>query len=142
LLFDIARGNDIAAATNAAAVPLVLADVAAKVSEAVAKNGATLIPPLLLTSEAGQFRVAAAASNSDGTAHFSFALVPSMSHTTPGAFFQYLKKPVHVNARSYPALGFSPADIHVDVTSRSERCQRWWRDLHVGRPRRLHPGDG
>ena len=71
LLFDIARGNDIAAATNAAAVPLVLADVAAKVSDAVAQNGATLIPPLLLTSEAGQFRIAAAASNSDGTAHFS-----------------------------------------------------------------------
>ena len=116
LLFDIARGNDIAAATNAAAVPLVLADVAAKVSDAVAKEGATLIPPLLLTSEAGQFRIAAAASNSDGTAHFSFALVPSMFHTTPGVSFQYLEKPLHVNARSYKALGFTPADIHVDVS--------------------------
>src|SRR5439155_17673583 len=52
LLFDFARGNDIAAATDVAAVPLVLADVAAKVSMAVAKQGATLIPPLRLTAEA------------------------------------------------------------------------------------------
>ena len=67
-----------------------------------------------------------------------------MFHTTPGAVFQYLKKPVHVNSRSFPALGFSPADIHVDVS------KSFWNDVievvggifTLGHPRRLHRGHG
>lgn len=117
LLYDFARGNDIAAATNASAVPLVLASLATMAADEVAQQGATLIPPLSLTADAGHFHVAGAVGNSDGTAHFSFDLVPSMFHTRPGAQFNYLKKPVHVNPRTFPALSFSPANVHVDLST-------------------------
>ena len=113
-LADFARGNDIAAATNRVAVPVVLQQVEKQVNDQVSEEGATL-EKLVITAQAGRFHVEGRASNSTGTANFSFNVIPALTATRPGKFFHYLPKNVFVNARSWPALGFATADVHVDV---------------------------
>ena len=82
-LADFARGNDVAAVTSAVAVPFLLQQVQSKVSEQVAQSGATL-KNLHITAQAGQFHVEGSASNSKGTANFSFDLIPEMYVSVPG----------------------------------------------------------
>ena len=119
LLTDFARNNDIAAVTSAAAVPILMQDVEAKVRDEVAKNGATLeqwTPP---TVDMGRFRFAGKISKSTGTATFSFSVVPAMFHTRPGLYVPDQNLPAHggfvVRSRTWPALEFSTADVAVDV---------------------------
>ncbi len=114
LLDDFAGSNDLAAATNAAAVPILLQDVKTMATQQVSENGATL-QQLTIAAGAGKFLVAGKASNSVGSATFSFSVVPALYASRPGAFFQYLKKPLYVKGRTWPALGFTIADVSVDV---------------------------
>jgi hypothetical protein len=113
-LADFARGNDIAAVTNPAAVPVLLRTVQSVVGEQVAQNGATL-EQLTLTAQTGRFHVECRASKSTGTASLSFDLIPTMFATKPGGAFEYVPKPVLIHGRTWPALGFTTANIEVDV---------------------------
>jgi len=115
LLADFARNNDIAAVTNAAAVPILLQQVQAEVQAQVSKNGATLDGLLAMTPGMGKFLISGVASNSDGTAKFSFDLIPTLFAFKPGTAFEYLKKPLIVKPRTWPALGFATANVSVDV---------------------------
>jgi hypothetical protein len=115
LLADFARNNDIAAVTNAAAVPILLQQVQTKVQEQVSKNGATLQGQLTMSAGTGKFLVSGVASNSSGTARFSFDVIPTLFAFKPGAFFRYIKKPLKVKSRVWPALGFATANPQVDV---------------------------
>ena len=117
-LADFARDNDIAAVTNAVAVPVLLQEVQSKVSDQVGQSGATL-ERLQITAQAGRFHVEGRASNSDGTANFSFNLIPALYASKPGTNIkraatsppQYMM----VKTRVWPALGFTIADSQVDV---------------------------
>ncbi|HBY98469.1 MAG: hypothetical protein M5U01_18230 [Ardenticatenaceae bacterium] len=113
-LTDFARANDIAAATNAVAVPVLLQQVESQVRDQVAENGATL-ERLKITAQAGRFHVEGRASNNTGTANFSFNVIPALTASRPGKSFHYLPKNVFVKPRVWPALGFTTADVHVDV---------------------------
>lgn len=113
-LVDFARGNDVAAVTNAVAVPVLLQQVQSEVSDQVAQAGASL-DKLQITAQNGRFHVEGKASNSQGTANFSFNITPSMYAWKPGAFFQFVPRYVKVNPRSWPALGFTTTDVQTDV---------------------------
>jgi hypothetical protein len=113
-LVDFAGPNDIAAVTNAEAVPVLLGELAELIRDAVEEQHATLEDPVI-TVEPGRFRVRAAASRSEGTATFSFAVVPALFHFRPGRFFQYLQTPFVISDRTWPALEFSVADIKVSI---------------------------
>jgi hypothetical protein len=113
-LADFARDNDVAAVTNAVAVPLLLEEVRTKVHDKVAEEGATL-ERLTMQSKLGKFHVEGRASKSTGTADFSFDLIPAQVASRPGKYFQYLDRPVHVNPRTWPALRFATANVDVDV---------------------------
>lgn len=115
LLDDFAGPNDLAAATNKDALPVLLGDVLAEAADEVSSNGATL-QSLTVTPGTGKLLVAGKASNSLGSANFSFSVIPSMFAYRPGAAFVYLKKPVYVKQRSWPALVFTIADVSVDVS--------------------------
>lgn len=124
-LTDFAESNDIAAATNAVAIPFVLQKVQDEVSTQVHNSGATL-DTLQLTAQTGHFHVAGSASNSEGSASFSFDLMPATFASKPGAYFTYLKKPVEVKPRIWPALIFATANVAVHVGT------SWWVDLVTG----------
>ena len=114
-LVDFARGFDMAAVTNAAAVPIVLQQAQDSVSAEVAKSGATLEGQLEITPQNGRFRVAGTASKSTGSATFSFGLVPELFASRPGGAINYIEKPFVIHPRSWAALSFSTADVHVNV---------------------------
>jgi hypothetical protein len=68
----------------------------------------------------GYFYVSGAVSKSSGTVNFSFRVVPSMFHTRPGAYFQYVYKPRRVHSRTWPALEFHIEGVDTDVD------RAWW----------------
>jgi hypothetical protein len=115
-LADFARNNDIAAVTSAVAVPVLLQQVQSQVSDQVAQNGATL-EKLHITAQTGRFHIESRARDGDGTANFSFNLIPTLYASRPGAaFYHYLdSRDAIVHPRTWPALGFTTTDIQVDV---------------------------
>jgi len=125
-LRDFAQDNQLAAVVNRNAVPILLQDVQTALADGVAKNGATLDGPVTITADLGRFRVAGSASNSEGSASFSFSIVPTLFAYRSGKVFTYVRKPRRVNSRSWPALGFTASDIDVDVDS------SWWVDVGAG----------
>ncbi len=114
LLADFARNNDIAAFTNPVAVPVILQDKKASIDAAVAAEGATL-DHLSITPADGAFHVSGAGSNSEGSVTFAFDVVPNLTGWRPGGEFPTEKGAVLVHPRQFPALGFTTANIDVDV---------------------------
>jgi hypothetical protein len=114
-LVDFARGYDMAAVTNAVAVPIVLQQAQESVRTEVAKSGAQLEGHLEITPQDGRFRVAGSASKSTGSATFSFALVPALFTGRPGGAINYIEKPFVIHPRTWAALSFSTSDVHVNV---------------------------
>ena len=114
-LQDFAQDNQLAAVVAAPAVPILLQDVRAALADGVSKRGGSLDGPVTISADLGRFRVAGEASNSYGTASFSFSIVPTLVAFRPGKVFTYVLKPRHVNSRSWSALGFTVSDIAVDV---------------------------
>ena len=125
-LRDFAQDNQLAAAMNKKAVPILLQDVQTALADGVSKNGATLDGPVTISADLGRFTVSGSASNSEGSASFSFSILPTLFAYRPGKNFTYVPKPRHVNQRSWPALGFTVSDINVDVDS------SWWVDVGAG----------
>jgi hypothetical protein len=68
-----------------------------------------------ITCEEGRFRVSGRASMTGGAANFSLAAVPRMTYGRPGAFIPMYKKTMVIKGRSWLALSFAPADVHVDI---------------------------
>jgi hypothetical protein len=112
-LSDFARDYDVAVATNPVSAYIQLQSVEQKVVEAVGSDGT--LNDLEMIPADGQFDVSGSASNSDGTATFSFAIVPHFVGYRPGVLFQYTKKDYFAKARQWPAIWFSTDDVHVDV---------------------------
>ena len=121
-LHDFAKANDIAAVTSAAAVPFLAQQLRPTVSAKVSQNDATL-EQFNIVAQDGRFHVTGRASNSQGTVNFSFNAIPTLFASRAGIVFQYLPKPLHVNPRTWPALGFESTDIQVDIDP------AWWVDL-------------
>ena len=119
-LRDFAQDNQLAAVVNRRAVPILLQDVQTGLADGVAKAGAHLDGPLSITADLGRFRVSGSASDSEGSASFSFSIVPTLFAYRPGMVFTYLPKTRWVKQRSWPALGFTATDIQVDVDP------SWW----------------
>jgi len=119
LLRDFARSNDVAAVVHPDAVDVLLDDVRTKMVDGVADEGATL-DSFSVRARDGYFYVSGAVSKSEGTVNFSFRVVPSMFHTRPGAYFQYLRKPMLVHSRTWPALEFRIEDVQTNVD------RSWW----------------
>jgi hypothetical protein len=115
LLADFAGTNDLAAFINAQAIPLLFQGLQNEIIKAVADNGATLQGDLSIGCGTGKFLISGRASRTGGSANFSFSAVPTLFAAKPGANFQYLKKPFGVKPRTWPALGFAIADVHVDI---------------------------
>jgi hypothetical protein len=111
-LADFARDNDIAAVTSAVAVPIQLQQVQSEVGDQVSQNGATL-ESLHITPQTGRFHVEGSASNWEGSAAFSFSVIPGLYGSTPGAGWPMLN--VKVNPRSWPALVFTTADVQTNA---------------------------
>jgi hypothetical protein len=125
-LRDFAQDNQLAAVVNKQAVPILLQDVQTELADGVAKAGAHLDGPVTISADLGRFRVSGSASDSDGSASFSFSIVPTLFAYRPGKFFTYLPKARWVKQRSWPALGFTATDIQVDVDP------SWWVGLGAG----------
>ncbi len=111
-LTDFAQGYDAAAVVSAKAVPALLKDAQNAASLAAAQYGVTL-QPLSATPVAGKILVSGSAGNALGSVDFSFSVVPQLFATKPGAYFQYLKKPLMVKARTWPAIAFTAQDMNV-----------------------------
>jgi hypothetical protein len=119
-LADIAKDNDIAAATNKVAVPQLLQAVRDEVNS---KLGGATLDKLEITARLGHFHVEGHASDTLGSMDFSFNLYPSYVAHKPGAFFRYLKRDVLVKPRTFPALVFSITDVQTDAHT------VWWLDI-------------
>ena len=115
-LDDFARDNDLAAVTNAVAIPALLHEMPAKVRAVLADIDASLDGKLTIAPQNGQFHVSGHASTSFGSGNFSFNLVPQLQTTRPGKQFQYLPKPRHVNARTWQVLSFVVADMQTETS--------------------------
>jgi hypothetical protein len=114
-LSDFADSNDLAAITHKDAVPILLQAVSTAVSEKVSEKGATLEPPLNIKPGEGRFLISGKASNTEGSATFSFALIPTYYGTRSSQTFPKALRDVHVNFRTWPALGFAVADVKVSI---------------------------
>ena len=118
-LQDFARSSDVAGVIHADAVDVLLDDLRTRMVEGVADEGATL-DSFSVRARNGYFYVSGAVSKSEGTVNFSFRVVPSMFHTRPGAYFQYVHKPRRVHSRTWPALGFRIEGVETNVD------RSWW----------------
>src|SRR6185295_10713500 len=96
-----------------------LDDLRTQIINGAVAAGAT-VESLSLRAGAGYFYVSGAISKTGGTVNFSFRVVPSMFHTRPGAYFRYLRKPIRVNGRTWPALEFRIEGLQTDVD------RSWW----------------
>jgi hypothetical protein len=114
LLADFARDNDLAMITHPDAAPTMLQQGLTLLADEVAKNGATLEPPKI-TLEEGRFRIAARASNADGSVTFSLAVLPVMFHQRPSGFFPTTKGAIIIKPRAWAALDFKPAEVSVEI---------------------------
>jgi hypothetical protein len=113
-LSDFADSNDLAAVTNADAVEILLQKVVQETREKVSEQGATL-EDLNIKAGDGRFLIWGKASKTSGSTGFSFALIPTYYATRGPKLFQYVGRPVWVNSRSWPALGFAVVDVKVGV---------------------------
>src|SRR5262249_34056282 len=93
--------------------------VHAKLIKGVKDAGATL-DSFSVSSRDGYFYVSGAVSKFAGTVNFSFRIVPSMFHTRPGAYFQYVPRNPRAYSRTWPALDFSIEGVDTDVD------RAWW----------------
>lgn len=118
-LQDFARSNDVAGVVNADAVDILLDELHTRLVEGVEDAGASL-DDFSVVPRNGYFEVSGAASNSSGTVHFTFRVVPSMFHTRPGTVFHYLPKARWVKSRTWAALGFGIEGVDTDVD------RAWW----------------
>jgi hypothetical protein len=118
-LDDFAQANDLAAVTSAMAVPLLLRKVSDQITTEIHNAGASL-DRLDITPQERYFHIEGSASNDDGSVEFSFDLERGNTAYSPGAAFQYLKKPVKVNNRHWPAVTFTATHVDVDTDP------AWW----------------
>ncbi len=118
-LQDFAGSNDVAGAVAPDAVDIMIDKLHTKLVEGVEDADATL-SNFQVRPRNGYFLVSGRAGQSSGSVDFSFRLVPSLFHTRPGAFFQYLEKPVRAKSRTWAALEFSITDVETDVD------RAWW----------------
>src|SRR4030095_15414309 len=118
-LQDIAGSNDVAGAVHKDAADIMLDEVHTKLVKGVEDEDASLARFSVQPRE-GYFYVSGAASKSSGTVNFSFRVVPSMFHTRPGAYFQYVHKPRRVYSRTWAALDFRTEGVDTDVD------RSWW----------------
>jgi hypothetical protein len=113
-LTSFAGSHDIALVLNPAVLPVVFADALAELDSAVAAEGATL-DALVITPGNGKIGIAGSASNEFGSVDFSLDAVLAMFASRSGKYFQYIHRPVQVNARIWPAVNFKVENVHVDV---------------------------
>lgn len=118
-LQDIAGSNDVAGAVHKDAADIMLEEVHTKLVKGVEDEGASL-DRFSVRPRDGYFYVSGAVSKSSGTVNFSFRVVPSMFHTRPGAYFQYVYKPRRVHSRTWAALDFRIEGVDTDVD------RAWW----------------
>jgi hypothetical protein len=118
-LQDFAQSNDVAGSIHTDAVDILLDDLHTRLVEGVEHANATL-DSFSVRPRDGYFYVTGEVSKSTGSVSFSFRVVPSMFHTRPGAYFQYMKKPRRVWSRTWPALGFSIEGLETD------KDRAWW----------------
>jgi hypothetical protein len=118
-LQDFAGSNDVAGQVTPDAVDIMVDKVHTKLVDGVEDAGATL-NGFQVRPRDGYFLVSGTASKTGGSVNFSFRLTPSMFHTRPGAYFQYLKKPLLAKSRTWAALEFSISDVLTDVD------RSWW----------------
>jgi hypothetical protein len=118
-LQDFAGSNDVAGMVVPDAVDIMVDKLHTKLVEGVVAAGATL-GGFQVRPRDGYFLVSGTASKSSGSVNFSFRLVPSLFHTRPGAYFQYLEKPRWAKSRTWAALEFSISDVLTDVD------RSWW----------------
>jgi hypothetical protein len=118
-LQDFAGSNDVAGVVDKDAADIMLDELHAKLVKGVKDEGASL-DSFSVRPRDGYFYVSGAVSKSSGTVNFSFRLVPSMFHTRPGAYFQYVYKPRRVYSRTWPALEFQIEGVDTDVD------RAWW----------------
>jgi hypothetical protein len=118
-LQDFAGSSDVAGVVHPDAVDVMLDDLHTRLVDGVADEGATL-ENFSVRPRNGYFYVHGAVTKSEGTVNFSFRVVPSMFHTRPGVYFQYLHKPRWVRSRTWPALEFRIEDVQTNVD------RSWW----------------
>ena len=118
-LQDFAGANDVAGVVAPDAAFVMVDQVHTKLLAGVTAAGATL-DGLDVSPRDGFFLVSGRVSSTGGAVNFTFHLVPSLFHTRPGLYVQYLKKPRWVYSRTWPALEFSIADVQTDVD------RSWW----------------
>ena len=118
-LQDFALSNDVAGLVHPDALDILLDDLHTRLVDGVEDEGATLDDFSVLPRN-GYFFVTGAASKSEGTVNFSFRVLPSMFHTRPGAYFQYVQKPRRVYSRTWPALEFRIEGVETNVD------RAWW----------------
>jgi hypothetical protein len=118
-LQDIAGSNDVAGAVHKDAADIMLDEVHTKLVKGVEDEDASL-DSFSVRPRDGYFYVSGAVSKSSGTVNFSFRVVPSMFHTRPGAYFQYVYKPRRVHSRTWAALDFRIEGVDTDVD------RSWW----------------
>jgi hypothetical protein len=118
-LQDFAGSNDVAGVVHKDAVDIMLDELHKKLVKGVEDEDASL-DSFAVRPRNGYFYVSGAVSKSSGTVNFSFRVVPSMFHTRPGAYFQYVYKPRRVHSRTWPALDFHIEGVDTDVD------RAWW----------------
>lgn len=118
-LQDFARSNDVAGVVHPDAVDIMLDDLHTRLVDGATDEGATL-DSFRVRARNGYFQVNGAVSKSEGTVNFSFRIVPSMFHTRPAAYFQYLEKPRRAYSRTWAALEFRIEGVETDVD------RSWW----------------
>ena len=121
-LQDFALSNDLAAVTNAVAVPVQLQQAQDQVKKAFTDAHATL-DWLTIEAQTGHFHVTGSAHDTSGSVDFAFNIVPQMWAIRPGKSFQYTPKYVKVNTHQWPALAFSIENPQASASP------VWWLDL-------------
>jgi hypothetical protein len=118
-LADFAGTNDVAVAVHPGALEALMPTAEQQIQDRLEEYDATL-ESLSITCETGRFRVTGRASATGGATNFTFAVVPRMVASRPGAYIPLAKKTMVVKARSWPALSFAATEPEVDVD------RSWW----------------
>jgi hypothetical protein len=111
-LDDFTRDYDLAVVTNPAALPVLLASVETQIVQGF--EGQATLETLTLTAGDGTFDVAGSASSSQGSATFSFEILPHMDAVRPGEAINFIEKPFVIRAQPYAGLWFSTDDPQFD----------------------------
>ncbi|HKS30548.1 MAG TPA: hypothetical protein VJS44_22170 [Pyrinomonadaceae bacterium] len=120
-LQDFAGSHDVAGAVHKDAADIMLDVIRTKLVAGVNAQGASL-NSFSVRPRAGHFYVSGAVSKSSATVNFTFRVVPSMFHTRPGRYFQYVhpRRTPFVYSRTWPALDFRIEGVTTDVD------RSWW----------------